>query len=60
MKRPEYITDEMVAFLEKLREQNKTNKFSIVKNLFVDEFNVSREEASTIVFNWLEFRTSWG
>lgn len=51
--RPEYVTDEMLVFLDELRESGITNMFGATP--YVEKrFNMKRKDASAVLFYWME------
>lgn len=52
-KRPEYVTEQHLIFLDELRESGKTNMFGAGR--YVSEaFGIGNKEANDIVGYWME------
>jgi hypothetical protein len=53
-KRPEFITDEHLIFLDELRESGETNMFG-ARPYVMEEFeDLTEEQASAIVLYWMK------
>lgn len=51
--RPEIVTDEMLEYLDGLRESGVTNMYGAGPYL-EGRFNLSRQESSTVLVYWME------
>ena len=50
--RPEVCTDEMLEYLDELRESGETNMFGAAPYV-QEEFGLERDEARSVLFYWM-------
>jgi uncharacterized protein YciI len=53
VKRPDYVTDEHLEFLDELREGGSINMFGAAPEL-ADEFDITKQDARKILSYWME------
>jgi len=54
MERPTFITDEMLKYLDKLRESNVTNMFGAAAYLREDFHELSKNESYKVLSYWMD------
>ncbi len=52
--RPEYLTDEMLTYLDDLRESGDTNMYGAVPHLRSEFFELNRSRAGTVLGYWMD------
>ena len=52
--RPEFVTDDMLSFLDDLRESGETNMFGARPYLLEDFPELARQEAGNVLSYWMK------